>query len=107
MKINNLPEKTVERLSKYRRSLLITSAKGKTHIFSHEIANMLHITSVQVRRDLMLIGHSGTLRKGYDVKELIDLIGIILDIEQGINLAVVGLGNLGRSIIGYISGRRP
>lgn len=107
MKINNLPEKTVERLSKYRRALLIANANGKDHIFSHEIANMLHITSVQVRRDLMLISHSGTLRKGYDVKELIDLIGRILDTEEGVKIAVFGLGNLGRSIIGYISGRRP
>lgn len=104
--MKNLPEKTVERLSKYRRTLLIALANGKDHIFSHELAYMIHITPVQVRRDLMLISHSGTLRKGYDVKELIDLISSILDSEQGIKIAVVGIGNLGRAIIGYISGQR-
>lgn len=78
-----LPDKTIERLSQYRRNLLITLAGGKEFIFSHEIARLLHITSVQVRRDIMLIGYNGTLRRGYDVKELIELIGNIIDTEQG------------------------
>jgi redox-sensing transcriptional repressor len=101
-----LPSKTVERLSQYRRNLLSCVASGKTHIFSHEIAALLHITPVQVRRDIMLIGYSGTLRKGYDVQELIDLIGEIIDSENGQNVAVVGAGNLGRAIISYFKGKR-
>lgn len=106
LKTANLPDKTIERLSQYRRNLLQCLAKGKQHIFSHEIAQIHHITPVQVRRDIMLIGYSGTLRKGYDVKELIDLIGNILDTREGLNAAVVGVGNLGRSLIGYFSGKR-
>ncbi len=106
MFIRNLPHKTVERLSQYRRSLLMTLSKDKTHVFSHEIAQMLHITPVQVRRDLMLIGYSGNLRKGYDIKELIDLIGKIIDSDRGQRVAVVGLGNLGKAIISYFKGKR-
>jgi redox-sensing transcriptional repressor len=106
MATKKLPDKTVERLSQYRRTLLIANATGKHHIFSHELAAMLHITSVQVRRDIMLIGYSGTLRQGYDVKELIDIIGKIIDSKEGQNVAVIGIGNLGRSIIGYFSGKR-
>ena len=101
-----LPDKTVERLSQYRRNLLLCVLQGKTHIFSHEIANLLHITPVQVRRDIMLIGYSGTLRKGYDIQELIDLIGDIIDSEDGQKVAVVGAGNLGRAIISYLKGKR-
>ena len=101
-----LPDKTVERLSQYRRTLLIANATGKHHVFSHELAAMLHITSVQVRRDIMLIGYSGTLRQGYDVKELIDIIGKIIDSKDGQKVAVIGIGNLGRAIIGYFSGKR-
>lgn len=104
--MKNLPHKTIERLSQYRRALLLIHATGKTHIFSHEIAKMIHITAVQVRRDIMLIGYTGTLRKGYNVKELIDLIGTIIDSEKGLNVCVVGVGNLGRAIINYFSGRR-
>lgn len=106
MNPKSLPDKTIERLSQYRRNLLICLSQGKHHIFSHEIAQIHHITPVQVRRDLMLIGYSGTLRKGYDVRELIDLIGKILDTEQGLNVAIVGVGNLGRALIGYFSGKR-
>jgi redox-sensing transcriptional repressor len=103
----HLPDKTIERLSQYRRNLLISLSKGKTHIFSHEIAELLHITPVQVRRDIMLIGYNGTLRKGYDVKALIDLIGNIIDTEEGQNVCVMGLGNLGKAIIKYLCGKRP
>lgn len=104
--MKHLPHKTIERLSQYRRALLLVHAKGKTHIFSHEIAKIIHITAVQVRRDIMLIGYTGTLRKGYNVKELIDLIGSIIDSEKGLKVCVVGVGNLGRAIINYFSGKR-
>jgi redox-sensing transcriptional repressor len=101
-----LPHKTIERLSQYRRALLMVHTSGKTHIFSHEIAKIIHITAVQVRRDIMLIGYTGTLRKGYNVKELIDLIGEIIDSEMIIKVCVVGVGNLGRAMINYFSGKR-
>lgn len=101
-----LPEKTVERLSQYRRSLLECLENGKLHIFSHELAAMHHNTAVQVRRDIMLIGYTGQLRKGYDVKELSDKIGKILDTYEGLNVAVVGIGNLGRAITTYFNGKR-
>ena len=104
--IKHLPHKTIERLSQYRRALLICASKGKTHIFSHEIAKIQHITPVQVRRDIMLIGYTGTLRKGYNVQELIDLIGDILDTHEGLNVAVVGIGNLGHAMINYFNGKR-
>ena len=104
--MKNLPDKTVERLSQYRRSLNDQLEKGITHIFSHEIANLLHITPVQVRRDIMLIGYSGTLRKGYDIKEMVDLIGRILDTEDGQKIAVIGLGNLGKAMIHYLQEKK-
>lgn len=101
-----LPHKTIERLSQYRRALLICLDNDKEHIFSHEIAKIQHITPVQVRRDLMLIGYSGTLKKGYNIQELIDLIAEIIDSAQGIKVAIVGMGNLGRALINYFSGKR-
>jgi len=45
-------------------------------------------------------------RKGYDVRELINVIGDILDSEQGLNVAVIGVGNLGRAITTYFIGKR-
>jgi len=101
-----LPERTVERLSEYRRSLLQCLEEGKTHIYSHELAQLHHNTAVQVRRDIMFIGYSSMQRKGYDVKELIHVIGEILDSEKGLNVAVIGIGNLGRAVTTYFLGKR-
>jgi len=98
-----LPEKTVERLSQYRRSLQRVLDEGKTHIYSHEIAKLLHITPVQVRRDIMLIGHSGTLRKGYDIINLINLIGEIIDCSHEQKVAIVGVGKLGQALLNYLT----
>jgi len=101
-----LPGKTVERLSEYRRTLLACLDEKRNFIFSHNLASRLHITAVQVRRDLMLIGYSSVNRKGYDVKELINAISRIIDTEEGINVAVIGIGNLGRAVAGYFKGKR-
>lgn len=102
----SLPGKTVERLSEYRRTLLSCLAENRNFIFSHDLAARLHITAVQVRRDLMLIGYTSVHRKGYDVKELIETIGRIIDSEEGMNVAIIGIGNLGRALAGYFRGKR-
>jgi len=104
--MNKLPGKTVERLSEYRRALLGCLAENKNYIFSHDLAALLHITAVQVRRDLMLIGYSSVLRKGYDVRELIQTIGRIIDSEEGLNVAIICIGNLGRAVTSYFRGKR-
>ncbi len=101
-----LPEKTVERLSKYRRTLLTCLLTNKEQIFSHELAALLHITPVQVRRDIMLIGYSGSQSKGYNIRDLIELIASIIDTTEGLNVAVIGLGNLGKAIVNYFKGKR-
>ncbi|NBC83973.1 MAG: redox-sensing transcriptional repressor Rex [Bacteroidetes bacterium] len=101
-----LPEKTVERLSEYRRALIKCLDSGQTHIYSHQLAKLLNLTAVQVRRDLMFIGYSSLQRKGYDIKALVDLIVSILDAKEGLNIAVVGMGNLGTAITSYFTGKR-
>ncbi len=102
---NGIPEKTIERLSEYRRTLLRSHKQGITHIFSHVLAGMHGITAVQVRRDLMLIGFSSDTKKGYDVKVLIDFISEILDSRQPMQIAVLGMGHLGQAISKYFNGK--
>ncbi len=104
--MNTLPAKTVERLSEYRRTLMGCLNLKRNYIFSHQLASLLHITAVQVRRDLMLIGYSSVMKKGYDVRELIDTIGAIIDSEETLNVAIIGIGNLGRAVAGYFRGKR-
>lgn len=102
---SNIPEKTIERLSEYRRTLLSCHKQGVTHIFSHVLAGMHGITAVQVRRDLMLIGFSSDTKKGYDVKVLIEFINNILDSKDVMNVAVIGMGHLGQAITKYFNGK--
>ena len=95
--MSEIPEKTIERLSEYRRTLLACHNQGITHIFSHVLAGIHGITAVQVRRDLMLIGFSSDTKKGYDVEVLIDFISGILDSPNVVNIGVLGK---------YFNGRR-
>ena len=86
---NTIPEKTIERLSEYRRTLLASHRQGITHIFSHVLAGIHGITAVQVRRDLMLIGFTSR----------------ILDSPSPMNIAVLGMGHLGQAITKYFNGK--
>ncbi len=105
--MKSLPEKTIERLSEYRRTLFRCLDDGKTHIFSHELADMQNITAVQVRRDIMFLGYASQGRKGYNIQELIRVIAQVIDPGEVLNLAVVGYGNLGKAISAYLLNKRP
>ena len=101
------PERTIGRLSLYRRLLERLLETGVENVFSHQIASAAGCTAAQVRRDLMSIGHSATNRKrGYDVARLIVSIGRFLGADRRMGVALVGVGNLGRAIIGFFSRRR-
>jgi len=100
---SGIPEKTIERLSEYRRTLLSCHDQGITHIYSHILAGIHGITAVQVRRDLMLIGFSSDTKKGYDVEVLINFIGEILDNNTDIHIGVIGMGHLGQALTKYFN----
>jgi redox-sensing transcriptional repressor len=99
-----LPKKTVQRLSRYRRLLQKYKYVADSFIYSHDLARLLNLNPVQVRRDLMLIGSSGNHRKGYNVNELNKLIGVTIDSEESRNVAIVGAGRLGKAILDYVTG---
>ena len=84
---NAIPEKTIERLSEYRRTLLASHKQGITHIFSHVLAGIHGITA------------------GYDVQVLIEYISRILDSPSQMNIAVLGMGHLGQAITKYFNGK--
>ncbi|MFB3893814.1 MAG: redox-sensing transcriptional repressor Rex [Phycisphaerae bacterium] len=100
-------DRTIGRLSLYRRLLHNLQAEGVANTFSHQLAHLAGVTPAQVRRDLMAIGYSGTTKRGYEVPELATSIGQFLDVAHGQGVALVGVGNLGRAILSYFAGRRP
>jgi redox-sensing transcriptional repressor len=102
-----IPEKTIGRLSLYRRILGRLLTERRSHLHSHDLASLSGSTAAQVRRDLMTIGYSGSPARGYDVQGLIRLIDEMLDGPEVMPIGLVGVGNLGRAVLTYFSGRRP
>lgn len=99
--------RTIGRLSIYRRLLADLLAAKTSHVYSHQLAKAAGVTAAQVRRDLMVVGYSGSPTKGYDVQELKESIRLYLDGSEPQRVALVGVGNLGRAILAYFAGRRP
>jgi redox-sensing transcriptional repressor len=99
--------KTVARLSRYRRLLAALRERGVARIYSHELARHAAVSAAQVRRDLMAIGYSGSPNRGYDVAACIDSITALLDGGARQEVALVGVGNLGRAILAHFADKSP
>jgi len=102
-----LSDKTIGRLSLYRRTMQKLLAEGREYIYSHEIASACGASPAQVRRDLMPTGFMGSPTRGYSIPGLLQSIGNLLDDPEEQRVALVGVGNLGRAILAYFTGRRP
>ena len=98
-----LPAKTMERLSQYRRLLQKYQFLSEPYIFSHDLAKLLHLKPVQVRRDIMLLGTSGNYRNGYKVTDLLNAINETLTIPKSQFATIIGMGHLGQSLLKHIS----
>ena len=103
---NMISQKTVGRLSLYRRLLANLQADGATSIYSYQLAELAGGTAAQVRRDLMVVGYAGNTKRGYDVADLAKSIGSYLDDPAGQRVCLMGVGNLGRALLAFFSGRR-
>jgi redox-sensing transcriptional repressor len=99
--------KTIERISIYRRLLLAAKGRGQVNVYSHELAELVGGTAAQVRRDLMDVGCAGNSKKGYDVDSLILNIGLFLDNPDVEQVALVGVGNLGRALLQFFDAHHP
>jgi redox-sensing transcriptional repressor len=102
-----ISQKAIARLSLYRRLLQEVAGKGTKNIYSHQMAAIAGTTAAQVRRDWMVIGYSGSPAHGYQIADLIDAISKFLDSDIEQKVALVGIGNLGRAVLVYFTGRRP
>lgn len=105
--VKNIPEKSVERLCKYRQILLNILDSGKEFIFSHELAAILDSSPAQVRRDLMMLNITGTPQRGYNIRQFLQDISEVVDTKEGQLACLVGVGKLGQAILTYFSKRRP
>jgi redox-sensing transcriptional repressor len=96
-----VPKAVVNRLSLYLRELQHLLRDGKQTTSSNQLGNLLGFTDAQVRKDLAYFGHFGYPGIGYRCQELVSEIRRILGTDRGWPVAMVGVGNLGRALLGY------
>lgn len=96
-----VPEATIKRLSIYMRVLKDLEKKGVDVVSSAELADICGVNAAQIRKDLTYFGEFGIRGVGYYVKELHFDIRKVLGLNQRRNVALVGVGNLGRALLSY------
>ena len=97
----DVPKAVVSRLSLYLRELQYLLEQGQETISSTKLGKLLEITDAQVRKDLAYFGQFGYPGIGYRCHELITAIRQILGTDRNWPVALVGVGNLGRALLGY------
>lgn len=96
-----LPKATAKRLPAYYRLFKKLYNDNVERTNSQQIAENLGVDSATVRRDFSYFGELGRRGYGYETKTLRDFFSELLNDGQETNIALVGVGNLGRALIHY------
>jgi len=99
--MKKISDSTISRLSKYYRTLGRLIENKVQTVSSDEIAEIDGVTSAQVRKDLSFFGTFGKRGLGYNTVDLQNNIGTILGLYKKWNVALVGIGNIGRALVDY------
>lgn len=97
----SVPGAVVNRLSLYLRELQHLVAEGTQTTSSSQLGERLGFSDAQVRKDLAHFGNFGHPGVGYRCDELISEIRRILGTDRVWTVVLVGVGNLGRALLGY------
>jgi redox-sensing transcriptional repressor len=101
MAASSVPDIVVGRLPLYLRALTQMAASGKEITSSQELGERLGISSAQIRKDLSQFGEFGKQGTGYNIAYLSDQLRRILKVDRIWDVALVGIGDLGRAIAHY------
>ena len=99
VKESKIPEATIERIALYSRPLESLLEKGTQLISSERLAEMCNVNPAQVRKDFSYFGEFGVRGIGYDVRDLLMEIRKILVSDREWQVAVVGVGNMGKALV--------
>jgi len=98
---DDIPRKTVYRLSIYQRCLQLLKENGVETVSSEALAKAAGVKSSQLRKDLACFGNFGTRGLGYNVESLSATIGDTLGTTRLQPVILVGVGNLGSALLRY------
>lgn len=102
-KHENVSLSVIRRLPRYYRFLGDLLKNGIHRISSRELSQKMGVTASQIRQDLNCFGGFGQQGYGYNVEALHNEIGSILGIDKGLDIILLGAGNLGRAIASHMS----
>jgi redox-sensing transcriptional repressor len=98
---SDIPDIVIGRLPIYLRALVRLQAEEREITSSHELGERLGISSAQIRKDLSHFGEFGKQGTGYAVDTLAGELQRILNVDREWQVALVGVGDLGRAIAHY------
>jgi len=96
-----IPPVVIDRLPLYARALASLESQGREVVSSQELGHQLNVTPAQIRKDLSYFGRFGKQGRGYNVHKLLDELRRILGLNRQWRMALIGIGRLGRAILGY------
>lgn len=99
LKSAHIPRATIQRLAVYVQVLEALLQEGENVISSDGLARACGVNPSQIRKDLAYFGEFGVRGVGYYVQDLLNAIKQSLGIDRTWNVALVGVGNLGRALL--------
>ncbi len=100
-KTEKIPIATIRRLALYVQ-VLEEMERNKIRVTSSgPLAEACGVNPSQVRKDLAYFGEFGVRGVGYHVTNLINAIKVSLGVNRKWTVVIVGIGNLGKSLLHY------
>lgn len=102
----DISQAVIGRLPRYFRYLGELRDTGVERISSQELSERMKVTASQIRQDFNNFGGFGQQGYGYNVEYLYNEIGKILGLDKTHKFVIIGAGNLGQALGGYINFER-
>jgi len=99
--ITGTPLPSVRRMPSYLRVLDEMRKAGKEYASATDIAEVLSLTAIQVRKDLAMTPAEGRPKVGFEINELHLAIREFLGWDKTTEAFLVGAGSLGSALLGY------
>lgn len=101
MKSKHIPRATIQRLAVYLQVLEALNSEETEVVSSEALARACDVNPSQIRKDLAYFGEFGVRGVGYYVSKLVHSIKQSLGTDRIWRTALIGVGNLGRSLLRY------
>jgi redox-sensing transcriptional repressor len=102
MKKEYISQATLKRLPQYLRIIKDKKNEDVKNISSTEIATILRLNPIQVRKDLALVSRTdGKPGVGFNTQELIQDLEEVLNLNNITDAVIIGAGKLGQALLNY------